>query len=119
MGAAQSFVDKEVDTISFVLTSSGAGTTSAAVQYFGCTPALLITPATLTASSITFMVSVDGAKTFNQLRNADGTAVTLSVAASGCYVLDKNTFAGTDALKVVTGIAEAASRTFILKPFSI
>lgn len=74
----------------------------------------IITPAALTGSAFTFLVSntVDG--TYVPLKvTTSGTAFSQTVAANGYYALDPNIFQGVAFLKIKSGSTEAAERTLI------
>jgi len=113
---AEQTVDKAVKVLTATIASSG--TTSGAVNLFGCTAVSFEVPSSFTGTSITFEASIDGGVTFKQLRSQDGTAVTYIVATDGIYTLSANTFAGVDQLKFVAD-AQGAERVIKLKPFII
>lgn len=96
---------------------ANAGTTSQAIDIGELVPVGLITPSALTSVSATFQVSLDGS-TYATLRLDDGSAYTVTVAASYHQQLDYQHFLGFKYLKVVLGSAEAAARTLklLLRP---
>lgn len=118
MGNKAQQMQKDIDGLPVTITS-GTNTSSAAILG-GCTAAQIQTPAALTTTSFTFLASIDGGATYAQLRNADGSAVSITVTISGIYTLDKNVFAGVDAIKLVAVSGnEGADRIIIVKPFLV
>lgn len=65
-----------------------------------------ITPSTLTGTTVTFEVSLDGTN-FYALDD-----VSISVAANKAYALEADKFAGWHKIKIVSGSSEAADREF-------
>lgn len=71
----------------------------------------IVTPGTLTSTTITIQPSVDGT---NALTHYDytGISVTIPIGVSRWISLDPALFAGFPYLRIVTGSAEAAAREF-------
>lgn len=74
----------------------------------------LITPASLTSTSITFDVSSDGIN-YYKLRDATNTNISVVVDSTARqYILTPADFVGVRYIKIATGSSEAANRTFKL-----
>ncbi len=73
----------------------------------------IITPAALTGVALTFQGSHDNV-TYKAVTKVDGTAYTVTVAASKYVVIPSNDLGGMRFLKVVSGTAELADRDIIL-----
>jgi hypothetical protein len=73
----------------------------------------IITPAALTGTALSFQVSYDGT-TYTALYATGGTAISYTVAASRVIPLDPAIFGAFPYLKIVSGSAEAAARTFTI-----
>ena|SRR5882724_101871 len=71
------------------------------------------TPSALTSTAFTFQGSSDNS-TFCAMTTQDGTAISVTVAASKLIMLPPANFAGVRYLKVVAGSAEGADRNIIL-----
>lgn len=98
---------------------AASGTTSDAIDVWGCRVVNLSVPASLTSTALTFQVSDDDV-TYYQVRNSDNTAYTITVSSSAAsYELPVNRFAGYRYLKVVCGSAEASQRTFKIHPYLV
>jgi hypothetical protein len=69
----------------------------------------IVTPAELTSTSLSFLVSADGTN-FMTHKDYLGTTVTVTCAASQFISLDPALFVGFPYWKVVMGSAEAAAR---------
>lgn len=73
----------------------------------------VITPAALTGVAITFQASHDGV-TYKQVTKEDGTAYSITVAASKYVNIPRTALNGVRFLKLVSGSAEGADRDIIL-----
>lgn len=75
----------------------------------------VITPAALTSTALTFTGSYDGVNFF-PIKDSTNVAIGVTVAtgAAGYYKLAPADFVGVPFIKIVTGSAEAANRTFQL-----
>jgi hypothetical protein len=71
--------------------------------------AAVITPAALTGTAFTFRGSFDRSNFFNIYNG--GTQYSVNVGTSRYIALDTNIFKGLNAIQVVSGSAEGASRT--------
>jgi hypothetical protein len=71
----------------------------------------IITPAALTGTALSFQVSYDGV-TFTPLYATGGTTISYTVAASRVIPLDPAVFGAFPYIKLVSGSAEGAARTF-------
>lgn len=95
------------------VTIASSGTTSTALTLQGNrVPLALITPASLTGTSFTFQGSNDDA-TYTQIYN-EGTAYSVTVAASRFVALARQPFEGVRYLKVISNSSEAASRSIVV-----
>lgn len=110
-------VDKAVQVLTATIAING--TTSDAVNLYGCTGAAFQMPAAITGTSVTFLGSIDKGVTFKQIRDINSNAITFTVAADGLYPLDKNTFAGIDQIKFVMVSQTGGAISILVKPFSI
>lgn len=113
-------IDKEVEIITVTILA-GENTSSAGIL-FGCTAAVFQTPSEMTNASVTFLGSIDKGVTFAPICNTTNDIITYEISTdeSRAYPLDKNIFAGFDALKIVTPDgAEDSDRIITIKPFSI
>lgn len=118
MSEAAQFQDKNVDSL--IATIASSGDTSDAVLLFGTTAIGFITPGTLTATTFTFLGSVDKGATFVTIRDQLDAIVTYIVSTNSGYALDATIFAPYDQIKVFTpGSTEAAERLIIIKPFAL
>jgi hypothetical protein len=88
-------------------------TKSAAVDLQGTNLIRINTPAQLTGSTLTFEVSADNS-TFVPLYDSAGTAISVSMGTSRSIVVPATSFIGIRYLKLVSGSAEGAERTFSL-----
>ena len=92
-----------------VITVATSTTISSAVDTEGMIPCGIVTPGTLTGTSITFQGSIDGV-TFVPIYK-DGAAYSITVAASQYVYVNPLVFLGLRYIKLVSGSAEAANRT--------
>lgn len=88
-----------------------AGTTTPEVDLLGLTLRGVYTPTALTGTAFTFLASQTSGGTFVAVRNEDGSAYTLTVAASRYTRVNPQVFEGLRFLKIVSGSAEGAART--------
>ncbi len=93
---------------------AAAGTTSAAVNIAPLTLVGITFPAAFTGTTVTFTVCDTADGTFVPLYNSAG-AVSFTIAQARHYALDPVNFRGIQFLKVVSGSAEGAERTLILR----
>ncbi len=84
-----------------------AGTTSAAQRVNGATIAAVRTPAGFAGTSVTFQAA-DETGSFSAVKNADGTALTLTVSGQGHSVVLPGTLASVDLVRIVSNASEAA-----------
>lgn len=93
---------------------------SAAIDCTRYSLAAIVTPGTITSTSLTFTASVDGS-TYVAVREVGGAAAySVTVAASQYVPLDPRVFAGAQYVKVVPGSSEASPRVcpVVLRPYS-
>lgn len=95
-----------------VVISSGTAT-SENLSAGGRFPCALFMPAAWTAANITFEASPDGS-TWYPVHLADGTAYTLTVAASRFISLTTEYFFGAKHIRVVSSVNQGADRTITL-----
>jgi hypothetical protein len=74
----------------------------------------VITPAALTGVALTFEASDTAGGTFVPVHKADGTAYSVTVAASRFTVVDPTVLRGINYLKVKSGSVEGGARTLKL-----
>lgn len=86
-------------------------TTSAAIDLSNGSPCAIYLPASFTGTALTFTASTELAGTYQSIRNADGTALTLVVAQGNMYKLAPADFIGVKYLKIVSDSSEGAERT--------
>lgn len=70
-------------------------------------------PSAITSTALTFQASSDGG-TYAAVTKVDGTAYSVTVAASKYIVIPPADLAGIRFLKVIAGTTETAARTIIL-----
>jgi len=89
---------------------------SEAIDLFQCTPAGIEIPAGITSTSISFQQSSDGIN-FNDVYDETRSVISVDIIG-GSYVTlrDIAAFYGIRFLKIKTGSAEAADRTFKIIP---
>lgn len=118
MSEAKQYVDRAVDVLTATIASSG--NTSSAVNLGGTTAIGFTTPAALTATTFTFLGSMDKGATFVTIRDQLDAIVTYTVSTDSGYALDATIFAPYDQIKVFTpGSTEAAEREVAIKPFAL
>jgi hypothetical protein len=100
-----------VDTVAVIAQS---GTASAAVDLMGTTLAGLFTPAALTGTAMTFSTSPTADGTYTVIEAGAGSSYSVTVSASKFIAVDTAKFLGVRFLKVISGSAEAASRSITL-----
>jgi hypothetical protein len=88
---------------------AASGTESTSIPCLGYSLVGFITPAELTSTAITFQASLDGI-TYVPIKNTSGTALSVTVAASGYYTLDPANFVGIPHLRLVCGSSEGDAR---------
>lgn len=103
-------------TVATVTISSGQ-TKSNALKLYGTTPVVVEMPAAITGTSLSFEGSIDGGTTFTPINTSTG-ALTYTVAASNCYVLNPANFCGFDEVKLVMA-SQGADRTIKIKPYIV
>ena len=116
---ARQLQDKNVEPL--IATIASSGDTSDAVLLFGSTAIGFTTPGTLTATTFTFLGSVNKAgDDFVTIRDQLDAIVTYTVSTDSGYALDATIFAPYDQIKVFTpGSTEAAERLITIKPFAL
>lgn len=97
--------------VAFPAVIASSGTTSGEQDLDGNTLCGLMMPAAFTGVAITFLVSLTTGGTFNALTKDDGSAYSVTVAASKYVALDYTKFAGVRYVKIVSGSSEGADRT--------
>lgn len=120
MSQAVQYVDRAIDVLTATIASSGD--TSDAIFLGGTTAIGFATPAALTATTFTFLGSMN--KTgddFVTIRDQLDAIVTYTVSVDSGYALDATIFAPYDRIKVFTpgGSTEAAERLITIKPFAL
>ena len=103
------------------VTIAASGTTSDAVNLSGLQVVAIDTPAALTGTALTFAASTSLGGTYDAVQEVGGaSAYSATMAASKWIPLNVSVFAGIPFLKIVSGSAEAATRTFnlICRPVS-
>lgn len=105
----------DVSYITTDVTIANGATTSAAIDVpDGLSPVGFITPSSLTSTSMTFTVSVDGTN-FYALKKNDGSAsISYTVTTSSYYPMNPADWCGISNFKFVGGSSEAAARTILL-----
>lgn len=88
-------------------------TTSGTVPIVGVGIGGFVTPAALTGTAFTFLVSADGS-TFVGLYDQTNTRISVTVAASRAYSLPANWFAPWRYVQIVSGSTEVAARDIVL-----
>jgi hypothetical protein len=91
-------------------TIPNGGTTSQTIDAGNNRLARINIPAAFTGVSITFMVAKQDGVTMIPLKNAAGTAIAITVAPGGAYVVDLTSFFGVPLFQLVSNAAEAAAR---------
>lgn len=90
-------------------TIPSGGTTTPAIDVRGHAMGGFATPAALTGTSFTFTTAFTEGGTYRTLKDASGTAIPVTVAASGSYVFPPEVFAF-GFVKIVSNSAEGADR---------
>lgn len=91
-----------------------SGATESTAAYLGGTRCVaIVTPSSITGTSLTLKGSFDGVNYFD-LYNSSGTKLTITASSSQWIALVPADLAGAAFLKVVSGSAEAAERTITL-----
>jgi hypothetical protein len=102
------------------VTITNGNSQSPAIDLGVARPRAIQTPATLTATVISFLASGDGGSTFAMVQDAQGTEITIAVSVSRFVVLEPAWFDGCQVLKLRLGTAsapittEGADRSFFL-----
>ena len=96
------------------VTIASSGTTSQAVDLGEWLVAGIVTPAALTGVAFTFTASASETGTYNACYDSTGTAISVTVAPSRHILIEPQTFAGAQWLKLVSGSTEAAAREITL-----
>lgn len=87
-----------------------SGQTTSAGVYLGLGVLCgVYTPAEFDGTAITFQASPDGGTTWVPVHGADGTAVSVTVAASRYTRVDHALFLGVDRVKVVCGTSQTGA----------
>lgn len=103
------------DILDAIITITTSTTVSAAVDLNGTHLFAIGTPSALSGTALTFQVSRDGvAANYKALYDEFGTQYSIVVAANRIIFLDPTKFAAFRYLKLVSGTAETADRTFKL-----
>jgi hypothetical protein len=102
-----------IDVYYTTVTIATSGTVSTAVDLYGYSLLGIITPAAMTGTALTVQASHDGS-TFNVMYDTDGSALSITSAASRFIALAPQDFASVRHLKLVSGSTEAAERTITL-----
>ena len=100
-----------IETVTATIASSGTTSNACALgslRLFG-----IITPAALTGTALTFLVSYDGVS-FNPLYDANGSIVTVTVGVNRYIALDPTLYAAVTNLQIVSNASEAAARSLQL-----
>lgn len=98
----------------FTATIANGQTKSGAVDLGGRTLQGIFTPGALTGTALTFEAAPTADGTYVPVRKEDGSAYTLTVAASRYTRVDATLFAGLRFIKVVSGSSEGAERVLNL-----
>lgn len=85
------------------VTIANGGSLSAAVPIGDKVPVGIVMPSAWTAAGLTFQVSADGGSTWNNMYDAAGTEVALTVAASRYIPIDPNVWIGINHIKIRSG----------------
>ena len=96
---------------------AASGTNSTSINVTGRAFGTFQTPAALTSTSFTFQGQVGESGTWATIKDDTGTALSVTVAASGVYRIPDGCF-GCGALRIVAGSAEAAERTIYVELMS-
>lgn len=94
------------NTVHRTVTIASGGTTSEAFDVSGELLAGIICPAEFDGTTITFTASDEPAGTFLACYATDGTAISVTTAASRHVLLEPQTFAGARFIKLVAGTAQ-------------
>jgi hypothetical protein len=98
-------------------TIANAGTTSGVIDLGASAVLGIAMPATITGTALTLHGSVTTGGTYGVLRASDGTALALTVAASGRYYIDPIITAGWPFIKVVMDAqGQSTAITLICRP---
>lgn len=105
------------ERLTYSLTVQAGQQTSSVANVGANTAVSFATPSALTSTAATVQVSVDGA-TWVTLKKNDGTAYSLTVAASFGVPFDVSLMLGWQYVRLVMGTAEASARviTLIARP---
>jgi hypothetical protein len=96
-------------------TIASSGTTSDAINLSGLQVVAIDMPAAVTGTTMTFTASSSLGGTYDTVTEVGGASTySITLAASKWTAVDVRVFAGIPFLKLVSGSAEAATRTFSL-----
>lgn len=99
---------------STTVTIASGQTTSQAIDVGEWLIAGIRTPAALTGTTMTFTGATKEAGTYLAIRDSAGTAISVTVSADDHIVIEPQTFAGVQWIKLVSGSSEAADREITL-----
>ncbi len=102
-----------VNAVEVVIVVATSTTVSSAAFMKNGVAGAIIMPAALTGTAISFQVSIDDT-VYTPLYDTSGSAISYTVAASRVIPLNKEIFASFPYIKIVSGSAEAANRTFTI-----
>ncbi len=102
-----------IGTVNAIITIATSTTISNGVFMQGGIAGAILMPAALTGTALSFQVSIDDT-VYTALYDTTGSAVSYTVAASRIIPLNKEVFASFPYLKIVSGSAEGANRTFTI-----
>jgi hypothetical protein len=102
-----------IDKVDVLITIETSTTISSSAFMKNGVAGAIITPAALTGTALSFQVSYDDT-VYTALYGTDGNAISYTVAASRVIPLNKEIFAAFPYLKLVSGTAEDANRTFTI-----
>lgn len=93
-----------------VVISSGQ-TESTEIDLNGTTLVGVMTPATITSTTLTFKAALTSGGTFNAVTGTSGSAISYTISAGKYFAIDPKDFHGVRYLKLVGGSSEGADRT--------
>lgn len=102
-----------VDVYYTTVTIASSGTISGVADLYGYSLLGIVTPAAMDGTAFTVQASHDNS-TFNVMYDTDGTALSITSAASRYIALAPQDFASVRYLKLVSGTTETSERTITL-----
>ena len=102
-----------IDQALAVVTIATSDTVSASIYLKNGVAGAIITPSSLTSTTLSFQVSNNDVD-YTALYDTSGSLISYTVAANRVIPLSKEIFGAFPYLKIVTGSSEAANRTFIV-----